>query len=376
MRKSRFCSPVSRLPLPPSPPPPSPPPTPSRPASPVTARAPSRGATVTDIHYVTNTADGTVVDAVEFTSTTDLTGKDVSLTLKTTGGDRGGRLAVHLRRQDRLGRDGHRHGVRHERHHAELRRLRQRRYHGGRLTSSRNRRGGRGAAPPEPGTGAFAMNAATRAASISAVVALVLAAVWLFWPAALGGGTTYVTTHGISMEPRFHTGDLAILRPDSRTRSATSSRYRSDSLDTIVMHRIVAGDGDRFVIQGDNNDWLDEDQPAAGRDPRHASSSASRRAARRSARSSRPAPRRRRDRGALAVLGAARAPRGRRTPAVSPRRPIARVRCPARLLDADPGARPAGRARCPQPWSLLAAVACGVLLAIAGDADRHAHRRR
>ena len=44
------------------------------------------GAVVTDIHYVTNAADGTVVDSVEFTSTTDLTGKDVTLTLKTTGG--------------------------------------------------------------------------------------------------------------------------------------------------------------------------------------------------------------------------------------------------------------------------------------------------
>ena len=44
------------------------------------------GAVVTDIHYVTNPGDGTVVDSVEFTSTTDLTGKDVTLTLKTTGG--------------------------------------------------------------------------------------------------------------------------------------------------------------------------------------------------------------------------------------------------------------------------------------------------
>ena len=60
------------------------------------------------------------------------------------------------------------------------------------------------------------MNAATRAASISAIAALVLAAVWLFWPMALGGGTTYVTTHGISMEPGFHTGDLAVLRSSDR----------------------------------------------------------------------------------------------------------------------------------------------------------------
>jgi hypothetical protein len=44
------------------------------------------GATFTDIHYVANAADGTVVDAVELTSTTNLTGKTVTMTLKTTGG--------------------------------------------------------------------------------------------------------------------------------------------------------------------------------------------------------------------------------------------------------------------------------------------------
>jgi hypothetical protein len=44
------------------------------------------GATITDFHYVANVADGTIVDAVEFTSTTNLTGKTVTLTLKSTGG--------------------------------------------------------------------------------------------------------------------------------------------------------------------------------------------------------------------------------------------------------------------------------------------------
>jgi signal peptidase I len=106
------------------------------------------------------------------------------------------------------------------------------------------------------------MRAATRAASISAAVALVLAAAWLFWPLALGGSTTYVGTHGISMQPRFHTGDLAILRAADHYRVGDVVAYRSESLHTVVMHRIVAMDGDRFVIQGDNNDWLDEDHPA------------------------------------------------------------------------------------------------------------------
>ena len=43
------------------------------------------GAVVTDIHYVADTADGTLVDAIEFTSTTDLTGKTSTMTLKDGG---------------------------------------------------------------------------------------------------------------------------------------------------------------------------------------------------------------------------------------------------------------------------------------------------
>ena len=57
------------------------------------------------------------------------------------------------------------------------------------------------------------MRTAARTTRLSALVALLLAAAWLFLPSALGGGTTYVSTHGISMQPRFSTGDLAVLRP-------------------------------------------------------------------------------------------------------------------------------------------------------------------
>lgn len=106
------------------------------------------------------------------------------------------------------------------------------------------------------------MDALTRAVSISALLALVLAAVWFFWPQHLGGGTTYVSTHGASMEPGFSTGDLAVLRPSSSYDVGDVVAYRSESLDTIVMHRIVSGDAEGFVTRGDSNDWLDEDRPS------------------------------------------------------------------------------------------------------------------
>ena len=44
------------------------------------------GAVVTNIHYVQNAADATKIDAVEFTSSTNLTGRTTTMTLKTTGG--------------------------------------------------------------------------------------------------------------------------------------------------------------------------------------------------------------------------------------------------------------------------------------------------
>jgi signal peptidase I len=106
------------------------------------------------------------------------------------------------------------------------------------------------------------MSAVPRAVSTSAAAALVLTAVWLFWPSAMGGSTTYVTTHGTSMQPDFHTGDLAVLSPAQSYGVGDVVAYPSSSLHTIVMHRIVSGDADGFVTQGDNNDWVDRDRPA------------------------------------------------------------------------------------------------------------------
>jgi signal peptidase I len=106
------------------------------------------------------------------------------------------------------------------------------------------------------------MTAASRVASITAVLAVMLAAVWFFWPSGLGGGTAYVVTHGNSMEPGFHTGDLAILRPAGSYSVGDVVAYHSESLNTIVMHRIVSGNTSGFVTQGDNNDWLDADEPS------------------------------------------------------------------------------------------------------------------
>jgi signal peptidase I len=201
------------------------------------------------------------------------------------------------------------------------------------------------------------MTAASRAARISALAALLLAAVWFLWPSGLGGGTTYVGTQGVSMEPRFHTGDLAILRSAGSYSVGDVVAYRSESLDTIVMHRIVAGDAGGFVTQGDNNDWLDQDRPAADeilgtllvRIPQGGKALSA---------VTSPGPLVLAAGAALTLLGAVRRPRrGRHTPRVVRRRSAPSFSMPAR-------ARARQVALSSGAVALLAAVGGGVLLAL------------
>jgi signal peptidase I len=97
---------------------------------------------------------------------------------------------------------------------------------------------------------------------ITGATVLLLAVAWLSaGPAQLGGTTTYVTTHGISMQPRLHTGDLALVRPAAGYRVGEVVAYRSTVLHRVVLHRIIARDGNRYVFKGDNNNFVDPIHP-------------------------------------------------------------------------------------------------------------------
>jgi signal peptidase I len=80
---------------------------------------------------------------------------------------------------------------------------------------------------------------------------------WYFAPTRIGGSTSYVVTHGTSMEPRFYTGDLAIIRSAASYQVGEIVAYRSDLLHTTVLHRIIARQGTLFVFRGDHNDFID-----------------------------------------------------------------------------------------------------------------------
>lgn len=86
-------------------------------------------------------------------------------------------------------------------------------------------------------------------------------AAWLtLAPTRIGGQASYVVVNGNSMEPRFHTGDLVIVREADSYQVGNVATYRHPDLGPVI-HRIVARDGRRFVFKGDNNSWLDSHQP-------------------------------------------------------------------------------------------------------------------
>ena len=81
-------------------------------------------------------------------------------------------------------------------------------------------------------------------------------------PQELGGRADYVVTDGISMEPHFHTGDLAIVRRQGSYHVGEIVAYHSTMLHTTVLHRIVRIEHGRYWFKGDNNNFIDPEHPA------------------------------------------------------------------------------------------------------------------
>jgi signal peptidase I len=87
---------------------------------------------------------------------------------------------------------------------------------------------------------------------------LVTVGLWLLVaPSHLGGQLAYVSISGTSMNPRIHAGDVVVLRPSPPYRIGDVVAYRSSTSPAPVLHRIIDVIGDRFLLQGDNNDFVD-----------------------------------------------------------------------------------------------------------------------
>ena len=59
-------------------------------------------------------------------------------------------------------------------------------------------------------------------------------------------------------------GDLAIVHSADSYDVGDVAAYRSDLFNTVVLHRIVAWHGGHYTFKGDHNSWVDPERPAPG----------------------------------------------------------------------------------------------------------------
>lgn len=94
------------------------------------------------------------------------------------------------------------------------------------------------------------------------IILLALVVGWtLVAPVQLGGRVSYVNVRGISMEPTLYTGDLMVMRRQDAYEVGQIVAFESDMNGAVVVHRIVDIVGDRHLLKGDNNAFLDRFTP-------------------------------------------------------------------------------------------------------------------
>ncbi len=97
------------------------------------------------------------------------------------------------------------------------------------------------------------------------VFLLIAVAAFAIWPVRLGGATSYIIVKGTSMEPKFHTGDLAVLRKQDSYRKGDIVAYRipdrSAGAGHLVVHRIIGRSHGGYLMQGDNRTTPDSWYP-------------------------------------------------------------------------------------------------------------------
>jgi signal peptidase I len=92
---------------------------------------------------------------------------------------------------------------------------------------------------------------------LAGVVALVAAA---FATGLIG----YVDTNGDSMEPLYHTGDLVVVARATHYQTGEIVAYHGGTDGhLVILHRIVGGNANGFVIKGDHNRSVDPTHPRA-----------------------------------------------------------------------------------------------------------------
>jgi signal peptidase I len=102
-----------------------------------------------------------------------------------------------------------------------------------------------------------------RSLDVFTIISLVLMAIgwFLLAPVQMGGQATYVIISGNSMEPGFHLGDLVIVQQAPVYQVGDIVTYWNAELAHNVIHRIIGFETGHFILQGDNNSWIDSYRP-------------------------------------------------------------------------------------------------------------------
>lgn len=96
-----------------------------------------------------------------------------------------------------------------------------------------------------------------RSAAGAAITVLVVAAWWLVLrPVALGGPAEYLIVHGSSMAGTYAPGDLVMTLPRAGYSVGDVVVYANADAQSgqLVVHRVIAVDGDALTTRGDGND--------------------------------------------------------------------------------------------------------------------------
>jgi len=83
----------------------------------------------------------------------------------------------------------------------------------------------------------------------------------LLSPRFVGGPGSYVLVSGTSMEPLLHNGDVVVARERSSYEVGDVVAYRvpegEAGAGAIVIHRVIGGDANGYLLQGDNRTGRD-----------------------------------------------------------------------------------------------------------------------
>lgn len=104
---------------------------------------------------------------------------------------------------------------------------------------------------------------------LTSLLILAILGGWLLFlrPESLGGPVDYVVIRGTSMLPAYQSGDLVIVRAgeDYHVGDVVAYRVPDGELGEghLIIHRLIAQQGNRWIVQGDNNNAVDPWMPAA-----------------------------------------------------------------------------------------------------------------